>query len=344
MAYTFAGMDCGTSDEEVFEFCSMRQILAYQVLKENIDFTDEQGFRLGKHLTPQKIFLTLLAIQANPKIVYEKEFNPEGVAIPRNYRELKTILNSKFAAKLVEHHAKVTATHVELEKAEDLALEQPLVEVAVVSVIPGLNILAPAAEPSEKLWAEEVYDDVSFSFERNQLRKAGYTRLYRDTVRIPKKAREHERASNLIANNDVFAYSNIFKHYNCDDGSPFEYLIYAPPCSGKSSFNYSTGFGWNDTDHMCQWKSLKQKRVLTNMPHLLKYAKRSLAILPTRCEFERRCRARGLDYQDTWYDDLQKECQEATVVLRTDKMMSDALWWKSGLDPGGTLTITKKEN
>lgn len=82
-------------------------------------------------------------------------------------------------------------------------------------------------------------------------------------------------------------------------------IVYAPPNSGKSIIIKELAFiGINafDTDEIELWND-KPDIVFTDKPSILKYAKTAYAFIPSRDEFESRCRARQLCYSSGWYDE-----------------------------------------
>jgi len=101
----------------------------------------------------------------------------------------------------------------------------------------------------------------------------------------------------------------------------FDFVVYAPPSSGKSTFNHTGEF--YDTDYMPAWNRLCPRKVITNMPHLLRNAKFSIAIVPSRETFELRCRDRGLDPLPSWYDDVLRECEAASITLYSENFVND---------------------
>jgi hypothetical protein len=98
--------------------------------------------------------------------------------------------------------------------------------------------------------------------------------------------------------------------------------IYAPPHSGKTTFAneynseicsscYQSGTmhrHWNamfDTDDVNNWVRAP-KFVITNIPGVLSVSDYGFAIICSRDEFNNRCRRRGLEPGDTWYDDAMR--------------------------------------
>lgn len=136
---------------------------------------------------------------------------------------------------------------------------------------------------------------------------------------IPVKKRElNNHLRRTVAKNDVYgASSELFGKLGCR----LDTLIYAPPCSGKTTFNDGR---LSDTDDLFSWR-MDTKHGITNMSHLLKYARKSVAIIPSKREFERRCKIRGLPYTDQWYQDALDNSADATVVVLSDGFVSDIL-------------------
>lgn len=98
-------------------------------------------------------------------------------------------------------------------------------------------------------------------------------------------------------------------------------LIYAPPGSGKSTFNKDGKY--YDTDYVPCWKGMKADISLTNIHSKIKDCRESLAIIPSRECFMKRCRARGLDVKEQWYDDVLESAKHATHVIYSDEYLSD---------------------
>lgn len=64
-------------------------------------------------------------------------------------------------------------------------------------------------------------------------------------------------------------------------------MIYACPGSGKTTLNARTkgflGYSINSSDWLYYWPALNdQGTYITNMPHLIRYAKRSCAVIPPK--------------------------------------------------------------
>lgn len=105
----------------------------------------------------------------------------------------------------------------------------------------------------------------------------------------------------------------------------FDALIYAPPHSGKTFYQEQLDGSTpcQDTDHL-PW-NIFPAYVITNMPHLIQQAKHSIAILPLESTFGRRCGARGLNYNSSWFDDAFQFCLRASIFVRTDKHVLNAM-------------------
>lgn len=129
-------------------------------------------------------------------------------------------------------------------------------------------------------------------------------------------------------------------HASCgtvDRGSRFDILIYAPPHSGKTTFinsgldvkMFGINFGSStlvmDTDNMFQWMNVTSRVTLTNMSHLLKQARYSIAIVPKEETFLKRCKMRGLDPQSDWYSGMLLQSSICDVVLYTDHYVLEAM-------------------
>lgn len=111
-------------------------------------------------------------------------------------------------------------------------------------------------------------------------------------------------------------------------------MIYAPPHSGKSTVQSGfIKFNTNvhpvkfekffDTDNFfTKINDYKSTVWFTNMPNLLKYAKYSIAIVPSRDCFMNRCRARGLNPLEEWYIGLWNDVKYADVVVYSNSWLS----------------------
>lgn len=110
-------------------------------------------------------------------------------------------------------------------------------------------------------------------------------------------------------------------------------LIYAPPNSGKSTWLASqSGLNVYDTDHAELPAS--PELVLTNRHNLLKYARKSIAIVPSKAEFNRRCTERGLDVKDQWYSDVLHNVYYADKVIISNAHVDEVLKKFCEYDPG----------
>jgi len=102
----------------------------------------------------------------------------------------------------------------------------------------------------------------------------------------------------------------------CD---PIGVVVYAPPHSGKSTYLNSEAPFFVDSDALLDWNSYLQSNVMTNIPYLITCAKFSYAIVPSRTLFNERCRLRGLEPLDCWYDDVLHYAKRASVSIYTDE-------------------------
>lgn len=108
-------------------------------------------------------------------------------------------------------------------------------------------------------------------------------------------------------------------------GIPPQFLLYAPPFSGKTTFVErlicdGIDSAFDDTDN-----GYYGNVTSTNRHSMIPVATHSVAILPCECAFRRRCQARGLAYVREWYDDAVSNCMYADVVVTTNKRVSDAV-------------------
>lgn len=101
-------------------------------------------------------------------------------------------------------------------------------------------------------------------------------------------------------------------------------VIYAPPCSGKTTFiteHLDPSVQAADTDDVREWKSFHQGVIFTNRPDVILRAKTSVAVIPTKATFEARCRHRGLIVGQSWYDDVLHYAKQATYVIYSDEFL-----------------------
>lgn len=107
-----------------------------------------------------------------------------------------------------------------------------------------------------------------------------------------------------------------------EDHVAFQYLLYAPPRSGKSSFNRRRKI-FLDTDTMFGWPILPgSKFIITNMPNLIPSAKYSIAILPSRKTFAKRCRnIKG--FNEDWYTGVLQDVAKANLIIATDEFIGN---------------------
>lgn len=104
-------------------------------------------------------------------------------------------------------------------------------------------------------------------------------------------------------------------------------LVYAPPCSGKSSYvaQQLPCREWWDTDYLHYWTSEYADYCMTNMANLITKADTSIAIVPSEPTFNSRCLGRGLSVGCTWFSDMIRDAQNATIVVHTDKYVSEVM-------------------
>lgn len=114
------------------------------------------------------------------------------------------------------------------------------------------------------------------------------------------------------------------------DRTRYEVVIYAGPGSGKSTWNDikrtddSVTVNIPDTDFMSDWK-YKPSVIITNMPHLLKYAAVGIALIPSREVWEKRLLSKGCTPKSDWYDGMLCETHCAKVKMKTDAYLSVAI-------------------
>jgi len=111
------------------------------------------------------------------------------------------------------------------------------------------------------------------------------------------------------------------------------FLIYAPPHSGKTTFQQriSERLPVRDTDVIRELDFYTEIHI-TNMSHLLAQAITAIAILPSSGEFKSRCLSRSLPYQQSWYRDAVDHINVAKArapdrirVVKTDLYVTDAI-------------------
>lgn len=108
-----------------------------------------------------------------------------------------------------------------------------------------------------------------------------------------------------------------------DTHSVFPLLVYACPNSGKSTLiNKLKDYSIGDTDNIFHEEKFC-KVWFTNMPKLIPAGHVSLAVIPTRTTFKKRCEQRGLIVGDSWYDDLVRYSQAANMVVYSDAYLGD---------------------
>lgn len=104
-------------------------------------------------------------------------------------------------------------------------------------------------------------------------------------------------------------------------------LIYAPPHSGKTYLQGTFELGLvEDTDNWRKWPDDVPAYIVTNRHELLRSFKQSVAIIPSRREFKRRCELRGLPYRSKWYVDAwtsARKAQPNCIIIRSDRWLVD---------------------
>lgn len=121
-----------------------------------------------------------------------------------------------------------------------------------------------------------------------------------------------------VKTNNVFECGN--KRYT---GKSFPIVMYAPPHSGKTTYNKQVR-SFLDTDSMFLWQQFESKGAyLTNMPNLIDKGVFTISIIPTRDEFFRRCRTRGLTPTDEWYTGMINDTKHSNCKILSNKYLSD---------------------
>lgn len=104
-------------------------------------------------------------------------------------------------------------------------------------------------------------------------------------------------------------------------------MIYAPPCSGKSTLQKvglnihgRTFSKFTDTDDFLEHRPFRPI-VFTNMPNLLSRARFSIAVVPSRKVFNSRCKFRALTPLDEWYSGLWDDVKYCDIVVFTNRWL-----------------------
>lgn len=123
--------------------------------------------------------------------------------------------------------------------------------------------------------------------------------------------------SDACKRNDVYSLSQKFLE---TPDVKFETVIYACPRSGKTTFNREFR-SCLDTDWMYYWPLMSgSATIITNMPHLLRVARKSIAIIPSLATFRERCQHIS-GYEDGWYNDMLRETKGCTIRIITDRYL-----------------------
>lgn len=119
-----------------------------------------------------------------------------------------------------------------------------------------------------------------------------------------------------VKENNVFVLSEKFPD------KAFPVMFYAPPNSGKSTYNKKVR-QYSDTDSMYLWQLFESNGLyMTNMPHLLEKANFRIALIPDRDTFETRCLMRGLFPTKDWYSGMIRQTNSADCKILSNKLLT----------------------
>lgn len=106
----------------------------------------------------------------------------------------------------------------------------------------------------------------------------------------------------------------------------FDIVIYAPPCSGKSTFHQQLPewMKFFDTDYVSSWNGYPNN-LLTNIPELITSGKISIAVMPTEEVFKTRCMIRELPYNNEWYSGALRTSTSAHIFLRSNEFVGNII-------------------
>lgn len=118
----------------------------------------------------------------------------------------------------------------------------------------------------------------------------------------------------------------LFRPLQLKAQKKFPVVIYACPGSGKSHFNkYCLNNSALDTDAIFLWNGNRNMVVLTNIYELLLLGRKRIALLPTRSEFDYRCKMKGLE-PTTWHGDLTAFLYKHKIKpIKTNEFLSNII-------------------
>lgn len=148
--------------------------------------------------------------------------------------------------------------------------------------------------------------------------------VYNGRIDIPIRYTE-----DMCKNNDVYTLSEQYP----DDKRSFEYTLYAPPNSGKTTLNKQYR-SFLDTDWMYYWPYLNgSPAIITNMSHFVDKSARFVGVVPTFEKFKRRCKDIP-NYEDMWYEDMLDNVLKGNIIILSNKVLNQIKPLHQLLNPG----------
>lgn len=315
--------------------CVMLQIASFQHFKEDLDFSSEQLRRIKSVCDSKVMFMYYFRFSLQPTFLHQ---NCSSDYIPLTEEEIRRKIRAQMEKEMGDA----------CEPSKD-----PLTVSAAVGDDHGSCEELIASSPVSKDDGDDVVVDHNISEDNAELCDATdgssgavcEVRTKRRRRSGPKRRSLKKQQITTLA--DELSCGIERGYYARDDRdwhdagiavptpqqlsgilntvvSETDVMVFAPPCSGKSTLNKSLGGLFCDTDHLSRWNSPSNKYVITNMSHVGVRAKRKVAVIPSRAVFERRCQSRGLDPQASWYDDLIASTVDWEVI-HSDDYLSEAL-------------------
>jgi len=274
------------------------QIACKYSLHEDLDFTESQRERIVANVPPFLYLLFSDELATNPEIF--NSFLPTNYTFPSTYQNLVEMIkmaNNNHEVSCSSEVSKVTAVNAEAQIYEYNSYE--------------------CAFTIDFIY--EDYQLASMSTDNNSNQCAISTSISAEPA-LTKRYKVQNHNVNDEASTDNFCdytneyitsiYENVFK-------GAIEYLIYAPPHSGKTIFKDNFNY-FKDTDDIMVWTTIGNNFVLTNIPTLIPVSKYSVAILPSEEIFNMRCRKRGLIPLPSWYEGAKSCALKANVIVYTN--------------------------
>lgn len=309
-------------------------------------YSDKFGSYYVEHATEERIKETIMSVDiATFRNLLFIASTPETIPKPADSK--KQNVGAPPVCVAVEQQEQIEEGVVEDIVVEDSAsvccaevLEEPLASNVLLLPEPAVfmmetNLLYATEKVTEVKWNEEenqkLVDNIvrneifeNYNCDRTEIEQLVFSRkdTFMGKARIFKLS---EKLKEVYLNNDVYNYGEaVYHHLDYTDvkkvGAKFPIVIYAPPGSGKTTLNRKLfNSRARDTDQMLYWSTWKYSPVVfTNMSHYVRRAHTSIMIIPSRAVFEERCRGRGLNPSPSWYDDVWRDSEHATVVLEHD--------------------------